>query len=156
MDPGRWTNIGGVLAYLFWHRPRVGVEPADYEGRLRDFLERLDVPAASFRLEALPFGSGGGYEDWYLVEDWTALGVLNRAAVSGRPGPAHDAVAELAEAGWGGVYALLRGPAEPPSAARWADHPDDAARAVWRRQLVLGPAPEYCLAETGSPGRSQV
>jgi hypothetical protein len=145
-----------VLAYLFWHRPRAGVDAADYERRLREFLQRLDVPAASFRLDALPFGSGGGYEDWYLVEDWAALGVLNRAAVRGRPGPAHDAAAALAEVGWGGVYELLRGPAEPPPGTRWASRPDEGAPAVWRRQLVLGPAPEFCLAEARSPDRVQV
>jgi hypothetical protein len=145
-----------VLAYLFWHRPRAGVDAADYEGRLREFLGSLDVPAASFRLDALPFGAGGGYEDWYLVEDWTALGVLNRAAVSGRPGPAHDAVAELADAGWGGIYELVRGPAEPPAGARWADRPDGDAPAVWRRQLVLGPAPEFCLAAPQSSGRARL
>jgi hypothetical protein len=145
-----------MLAYVFWHRPRHDVPAAEYEARLREFLARLEVPAASFRLDTLPFGTGGGYEDWYLVEDWSALGVLNRAAVTGRPGPAHDAVADLAEAGWGGVYALVRGPAEPPAGARWADRPGDDAPAVWRRQLVLGPAPEFCLGEERSPGRERL
>ena len=53
-----------MLAYLFWHRPREDAEPAAYEEAQRRFHERLEVPSACFRLAALPFGSGGGYEDW--------------------------------------------------------------------------------------------
>jgi hypothetical protein len=70
-----------TLAYVFWHRPREDVDPAGYEDSLRAFHATLDLPSASFRLEALPFDERGGYEDWYLVEDWARLGELNAAAV---------------------------------------------------------------------------
>jgi hypothetical protein len=150
-----------MLAYVFWHRPRSGVDTADYEAGLRELHEHLSVASASFRLTQLPFaaGSGPGYEDWYLVEDWAEVGELNAAAVTGEPREPHDAVARQMGAGWGGLYALIRGEAAPPATARWIDKPlgEDAdaflgslgAPTIWRRQMVLGPAPEFCLVEPG-------
>jgi hypothetical protein len=154
-----------LLAYVFWHRPRPGVDAARYENGLRALHAKLEVPSATFRLTQLPFAAAGGYEDWYLVEDWGSLGELNLAAVSGPRREPHDSVAALAGSGWGGVYALVRGDAAPPTSTRWIDRPDgeDAKRfldslpatTVWQRQLVLGPAPELCLVENGSPGRGR-
>ncbi len=146
---------------MFWHQPRAGVTRAEYERRLRAFHTALSERSASFRLGALPFADSEGYEDWYLVEDWADLGTLNAAAVSaGRRAP-HDSVAGIAGAGWGGVYALIRGAGEPPLTTRWLDKPDgesyqaflDSVRAptVWQRQMVLGPAPEFCLGEADGP-----
>jgi hypothetical protein len=155
-----------VLAYVFWHRPRDGVEPALYEARLRSFHAALETPSAAFRVRELPFAPGGGYEDWYLVEDWQALGTLNAAAIDERRRGPHDGVAELAAEGWGGVYAHLRGEAEPPAAARWLAKPaglgydeflaDLPGTSVWQRQLVLGPAPEFCVADGDPDGRVRV
>lgn len=152
-----------MLAYLFWHRPRPGVEAAEYEEAQREFHERLQAPSACFRLEELPFDPGAGYEDWYLAEDWRALGELNAAAIDGRRASAHDRAAALAGAGWGAVYACFRGPAVIPASVRWLHKPpgrpleevvgDIAAGVpVWRRQLVLGPAPELCV---GGGGRAR-
>ena len=53
-----------MLAYLFWHRPEEAVDPVEYEERLRGFHRALGSRSGSFRLDRLPFGSGGGYEDW--------------------------------------------------------------------------------------------
>jgi len=155
-----------MLAYLFWHRPWEGAETAAYEEAQRRFHERLEVPSACFRLAALPFGSGGGYEDWYLVEGWERLGVLNEAAVDATRGPSHDRAASMTGAGWGGLYAHLRGATEVPAGVRWEEKPLGQPSqefvgalpegAVWRRQLVLGPAPEFCLATSVSPGRERV
>jgi hypothetical protein len=145
-----------MLAYVFWHRPRAGVSPTEYESRLCAFHDQLDVPSASFRLDRLPFGDGGGYEDWYLVEGWSELGELNLRAVAGARAAPHDASARLAAEGWGGVYALLRGDRRPPESVRWMAKPAGegyqefiaglAAQTVWQRQMLLGPAPEFCLA----------
>ncbi|MBV9007496.1 MAG: hypothetical protein JO181_22710 [Solirubrobacterales bacterium] len=153
-----------MLAYVFWHQPRVGVARADYERRLRAFHTALSARSASFRLDALPFGAGDGYEDWYLVEDWADLGALNAAAVSAGRRASHDSVAGIAGEGWGGVYAPIRGAGEPPSTTRWLNKPGgesydaflDSVRAptVWQRQMLLGPAPEFCLVESG--GLSEV
>jgi hypothetical protein len=163
-----------MLAYVFWHQPQNGVVPTDYEEGLRAFHDRLAVPSASFRIESLPFAQpGGGYEDWYLVEDWTELGELNVVALSGERRTPHDDVARLAAGGWAGIYLLVRGETRPPSSTRWVSKPAGqsydafleavSAPTIWQRQMTLGPTPEFCLvdgtAETASgnsPARSQV
>src|SRR5215208_6795419 len=101
-----------VLAYLFWHRPSSAAE--QYERRLAEFHERLrtDPPAGfagsvAFRVD-VPW-MGEGYEDWYLVEDWAAIGVLNDAAVDAAHRPDHDAVAHDSAHGAGGIFRLLSG-----------------------------------------------
>jgi hypothetical protein len=155
-----------VLAYLFWHRPRASVATGHYEDLLRAFHETLAAHAPGgfasshvWRLAATPWlGGGAGYEDWYLVEDWTAVGVLNDAAVAGVRRPPHDAAAAAAGAGTAGVYRRLLGAPRPTGAlAAWFDAPAAEVGEVlaqrlgavdaslWRRQLVLGPTPEYCL-----------
>jgi hypothetical protein len=155
-----------VLAYLFWHRRRGDVDSSDYEEAQRYFHARLDLASACFRVTHLPFAQAAGYEDWYLVEDWAALGELNLAAVDPARREHHDRAAEMAAAGWGGVYALQRGSAEIPAGAEWLAKPraldsDEflsslPGGAVWRRQMVLGPAPEYCLAGRASAGRVRI
>ena len=57
----------------------------------------------------------------------------------------------------------FRGEPEPPLEARWLAKPDGqtyagfldslAARSIWQRQLVLGPAPEFCISEPGGTDR---
>ncbi len=139
-----------MLAYVFWHRPSAGVAPGDYEQGMRAFHAVLaDAPPAGF-VGSLTFARAplpwfDGYEDWYMVADWTALGVLNTAAVSARNLAAHDAVATRAEAGTGAVFALHSGELDlgEIAGATWSDTAPQAD-AVWRRQLVLGPAPQYC------------
>ncbi len=146
-----------MLAYVFWHRPHAGTHAADYERRLNAFHSRLVAPSASFRTSALPFAEGAGYEDWYLVENWTELGELNTTAVSGAIKGQHDDVADVADEGWGGIYALVRGHPQPPLATRWVSKPEREsyeaflngvqAATVWQRQMVLGPAPEFCVVD---------
>jgi hypothetical protein len=155
-----------MLAYLFWHRPKPDSDVAAYEDAQRAFHAGLDVPSACFRLAELPFGGDAGYEDWYLIEDWQELGELNRAAVDPTRGPFHNRAASSAAMGWGGVYSLMRGPAAIPDGVEWLDKrrgdpSDDFVAAlphdaVWRRQLVLGPAPEFCVSAAPSPSREQI
>lgn len=147
-----------MLAYLFWHRPRSRVEPTYYEDRLRAFHTQLGQQSASFRVAPLPFSASDGYEDWYLAPDWAEVGALNATAVSGDQRRPHDSIAELTARGWGGVYALVRGNPAPPQTARWLDKPPGTSHqtfleslpqaTVWHRQMVLGPAPEFCLVES--------
>lgn len=152
-----------MLAYVFWHRPGDGVDSADYEQGLRAFHSELDCPSGSFRLEQLPFGTGGGYEDWYLAEAWAALGQLNETAVDARRRTAHDRAAAGTARGWGGIYELIRGEPQIPAGTAWFDKPlgepsEDfiASRpeeTIWRRQMVLGPAPEFCAEVPPAPAR---
>lgn len=154
-----------MLAYVFWHRPGDDAHRARYEEGLRAFHGTLDLGSASFRLERLPFESetGGGYEDWYLVEGWSALGDLNERAVDSLHRPSHDRVAAEVTRGWGGIYELLRGEAQVPAGTEWFEKPLGeptadflAARpeeTIWRRQMVLGPAPEFCAATAARPAR---
>ncbi|MEX0894077.1 MAG: hypothetical protein WEB88_18045, partial [Gemmatimonadota bacterium] len=158
-----------MLAYTFWHWPRAGVAPADYERRQAAFHQALaEHPPAGFlgsATAAVTAPWADGYEDWYRVEDYAALGTLNEAAVSHARAASHDAAAALAEGGAGGLYALRAGePTVRPTQANWFTKPAGMAHsaliedlgplverhggALWMRQLVLGPAPEFCLQAT--------
>jgi hypothetical protein len=107
-----------VLAYVFWHAPRSIDGIAAYEAALAGFHRSLD-PAGiggfggsqAFLVQgAVWVSSPVVYEDWYLVDDFTALGELNVAAVSAHRQRPHDDVARIAAKGTAGVYALRQGP----------------------------------------------
>lgn len=166
-----------MLAYVFWHRPAADADTARYEAGLADLHASLGARppvgfhgSASLRAGELPWLDGAGYEDWYVVEDWTALGILREAAPRR---PSHDPLGQLGGRGAGGVYRLCEGHAVPSWArqAVWVDPPaggheeSDAVAllladgteaetsGLWRRELVLGPAPQYCLLTGGdAPG----
>ena len=143
-----------MLAYLFWHGPAESSDPTAYEQRLRAFHDRLRAtPPPGFRGSAA-FRATDGYEDWYLVDDWTALGVLNDAAIDAAHRGEHDAVASMAGDGAGAVYKHIAGdlPVGDSGAAEWShSRPDaDGEFALWQRQLVLGPGPEFCLLRRGA------
>ena len=172
-----------MLAYVFWHRPREGESAEAYEPLVRAFHSSLSrsapagmLASASYRVADLPWFDSPAYEDWYLLEDYAALGVLNEAAVGRGHRTSHDEVARRSGPGAGALYALLEGApgAEALAAAtlaiwveRPAQRPADALRAelaellgdglkpasgsVWQRQLVLGPAPEYCVIGAEAP-----
>ena len=83
-----------LLAYVFWHRPADGVAPEVYEALRQRFHRSLAAhPPVGLRALGLLArrrrcaGSAAttAYEDWYVVEDFAALGVLNEAAVGARP-----------------------------------------------------------------------
>jgi hypothetical protein len=169
-----------MLAYLFWHRPLESVAPDAYEQAETAFQRSLArrppvglAGSACFRVHHTPWlepRAGGArdraYEDWYLIEDYAALGVLAEAAVGRGHRSAHDGVARRSGAGCGGLYGLVEGEASASllgsiASAVWVsvaagarkpaledllgDGMDPRRSALWRRQLVLGPAPEFCL-----------
>lgn len=177
-----------MLAYVFWHRPRDPGATEPYEHALEAFHRSLArTPpvglraSAAFRVAELPWLAQpavgepvASYEDWYLVEDYTALGVLNEAAVAHGHASAHDEIAQRFAAGAGGLYALIEGHADAASLGRaskavWIARPlgvgarrrglgellgdgiDPAHASLWRRQLVFGPAPEFCLLASEVP-----
>jgi hypothetical protein len=161
-----------MLAYVFWHRPAPEVESGIYEQALEHFHRSLArtppegfTGSACYHAAELPWLDGGtAYEDWYFVENYTALGVLNEAAVGHGHHTPHDDLAHRFGAGAGGLYGLIEGHSpqlEEASLAVWVarspgvqrrvlgellgDGMDPRHASLWRRQLVLGPAPEYCL-----------
>jgi hypothetical protein len=166
-----------VLAYLSWHRPAPKVQAAAYEQALEQFHRSLAHRppsgfrgSATFRAVELPWLAGDGdadaqaaYEDWYLLDDWSALGVLEEAAVAHGHMSSHDRIASLSGRATGAVYRFIEGHAalEETHVAVWVarssghDHPslsallgdgmDPAVDGLWRRCVGLGPAPEFCL-----------
>ena len=150
----------GALAYVFWHRPAPGVDEASYAARMRAFHAALDRRGSvTFAIRRTPWDDGfPAYEDWYPVAGWADLGRLNAEAVDRARRGAHDAAAHLAAWGAGGVYARIRGASgwRDASVATWLAKPAGATyagflaglpegSAVWQRQLVLGPAPEFAI-----------
>ncbi|MCE0537017.1 hypothetical protein LWF15_16060 [Kineosporia rhizophila] len=163
-----------TLSYTFWHRPQNGISPEGYERDLALFHERLAMLGAgqvpgylasyTLRVPPLPWQSTPGYEDWYLIDGYASLGVLAEAAVDETRLERHDALAGAVLDGTGGLYGLRAGTA-PPVEGAWVGwgrkragvsyaelFSDLEARvetgsltAVWQRQLVLGPAPEFRL-----------
>jgi hypothetical protein len=167
-----------VIAYLFWHAPRrQEVDRDSYEQAAEGLHRSLrrSRPAGLLRSALLRAGSvpwlegQGWYEDWYLVEDFCALGVLNEAAVAVGHRSAHDQIARRYGEGAGGVYKLIEGGCDSidHSLAIWVSRPAGAAArglgdmlgdgmdheraSLWRRQMVLGPGPEYCLLAGETP-----
>jgi len=165
-----------MLAYVFWHRPAEGIAQDVYETAIARFHRSLAarppagfVRSACLRAAALEWLGGiDGYEDWYVVEDFVAIGVLNAAAVAHGHVSAHDEAARRAGPGTGSIFRLLEGAAAPDEArvAIWIDKPrglpapllagllgdgmDHEHAGLWQRQLSLGPAPEFCVL-AGSP-----
>jgi hypothetical protein len=152
-----------LLAYVFWHVPAPSAP--DYEERLRAFHASLRGQfdrSTTFALPAVPWlGGAPGYEDWYVVDDFAALGRLNEVAVTGARRQPHDAAAAVVRAGTAGVMAHVAGPLLPehPGWAVWLPKPAGTAyddwhaeladaigdASAWQRQMVLGPASEYCV-----------
>ncbi|MBT8399028.1 MAG: hypothetical protein KJO98_01015 [Rhodothermia bacterium] len=174
------------LSFLLWHWYLDGVSEHEYERALSAFHTALRedppdgfVDSGVVRFDGLPWiaASGPVYQDWYVITDFTAMGVLNEGAVGGsRKGP-HDDVAAMAADGVGGLYALEAGPGPAASSgfyhwlrkpkgrttAEYLDSLRDLSRAcegsLWRRQMNLGTAPEYCLIadrRTDVPGTEHV
>ncbi|HEY7347191.1 MAG TPA: hypothetical protein VH599_02645 [Ktedonobacterales bacterium] len=161
-----------MLAYFFTHWPLESIPSEHYEAALRSFHQSLAAhPPQGFHqswviaVQGLPWANRGlaAYEDWYLVDDFAALGVVNEAAVSAPHQETHTAVARMTGAGKGGVYALVQGACEPAQIryAAWFGKPagmtyaaclqqlatitNQPGAALWLRQMVLGPGLEFCL-----------
>jgi hypothetical protein len=169
-----------VLAYVFWHTPAAGAEVEEYEQSQLAFHRSLAhsrpvgmTGSVLARVGELPWLGAPAYEDWYLLEDYAALGVLNSAAVGRGHRTAHDRAAHRVGAGTAALFALLDGAphtaalgqrslsvwverpfgSQPPMLADMlADGAGDGGASLWRRQLVLGPAPELCLLCDDPPG----
>lgn len=108
----------------------------------------------SFELPWL--GARRGYEDWYPTGGFGDLQGLNRAAVGPALRAAHDRPALAAAGGAGGLHTVHSGrPDLHATTVSWVAKPRGttygdfhaglpAVPCLLRRQLVLGPAPEFC------------
>jgi hypothetical protein len=151
-----------LLAYVFSHRPADGVDVAAYEASLRRFHAELAKAALMGFIESATFAIGGGYSDWYLLENTAAMEVLNAAAVSGSRAPAHDSAARMAVDGTGKLLSLAAGRPSmdegfevrfgKPAGMQYKDlyarlepWTNEPGVSLWRRMMVLGPSPEFCL-----------
>jgi hypothetical protein len=166
-------------ALIAFHRSLAHSPPFGFEGSAafriaeapwagtREPPEPGDAPAGATPDPPAPSAAGAWYEDWYLVEDFAALGVLNEAAVARGHRTSHDRAAKGLGHATAGVYRLIEGELSTPRAlaqcthATWVapaagagsaelgamlgDGADARGSSVWQRQLVLGPAPEFCV-----------
>ena len=147
---------------MFFHRPGTGVEAPPYEAALRRFHASLASEPPPGFISSTTYRVGNGYADWYLVDNSAALDRLNEAAVKGARSSPHDAVAHMSADGAGKLLMLRSGSArtEPGFEIRFSkpagmSYPelyerlkpwtDRAEVSLWRRMMVLGPAPEFCL-----------
>ena len=166
-----------MLAYIFWHRPVANADRGRYEESILRFQAALAgakppgfIAAVSFRIEAVPWlNDQPGYEDWCVLQGSWAMDPLNAFAVAGVVQAPHDHVAAQMEQGQGGIYAHAGGETPPPaqSAVYWLTRPRGIdwraalapvraacpAANMWRRQMVLGPAPEFGISV---PGDSEI
>lgn len=150
------------MAYVFSHRPADGVDVVAYENSLRRFHAELAKAALSGLIDSATFSVGAGYSDWYLLENTAAMDGLNAAAVSGARAAAHDSAARMAADGAGKLLSLATGTASMNEGFKvrfgkpagmpykdlyarletWTNAPEVS---LWRRMMVLGPPPEFCL-----------
>jgi len=161
----------GPLAWIFWHSRARTVAETDYRAALLDFHNLLhpgDIEgffgSRILRYDSLPWlpaAVAEVYEDWYFLRDSAALDVLEEAAIGARRKTTHDAVARLASTATAGLYRLRRGNASSPiSRCCWLTKPagesyesffarfdriQDGTFALFSRQMVLGPTPEFVL-----------
>ena len=151
-----------MIAYLFFHEIAPDGDALRYEDGLRRFHEALAGAGVPGFAGSRTYRLGPQYCDWYLVESSASLDPLNDAAVSGQRSASHADVASLAtnftgkllkltagqysaDAGievrfakpHGMTYAHLYRLLEP-----WTSRSDVS---LWRRMMVLGPPPEFCL-----------
>ncbi|HUZ86580.1 MAG TPA: hypothetical protein VNF26_06465 [Candidatus Baltobacterales bacterium] len=134
-----------------------------YEAALRAFHASLAAARPQGFGGSCSYRIGGGYADWYLVDDSAALDRLNEASVGNRARASHDMVAHISSEGAGKLLTLVSG--EPRSESGFETRfskprgmtyrelyerlnsltarPDVT---LWRRMMVLGPPPEFCLA----------
>jgi hypothetical protein len=160
-----------MLAYVFWHWRRAEVPEPSYVELQRRFhaalagappLGFLGSHSAAIRGVSWAAAGADAYEDWYVLDGTAALDPLNDAAVTASRQSPHDAAAAAAQGGTAGLYRLRRGSGiGVHRTAAWFAKPDgmsygelyaaleslllSTGGALWGRQMVLGPTPEFCL-----------
>jgi hypothetical protein len=151
-----------LVAYLFFHELAPGADAVGYEEGLRRFHAALAGAGVPGFIGSRTYRVGPQYCDWYVVATSAALDPLNDAAVSGRRSASHSDVARLAVNFTGKLLTLAAGEydSDARSEVRFSKphgvtYPDLYRRlepwtnrpgvSMWRRMMVLGPPPEFCL-----------
>jgi len=161
-----------MLAYVFWHWRQPTIEQQEYETDLLAFHRTLQtnkpdgfIRSAVFSINAAPWLATDrlAYEEWYLLDDSSAMDRINHAAVNGPCEEPHNRVARHAAGGTGGLYRLRAGQEIHATAkfATWFQKPagmsykefdvqmspvvKDNGAALWARTMTLGPTTEFCL-----------
>jgi hypothetical protein len=159
-----------MLAYVFWHWRYLHIEKLSYQQLLVDFHMALRAQkpvgfhySTVFQVEHVPWLSmvGEAYEEWYILENSAALDSLNEAAITGLCREPHHQVARSAAGGTAGLYRLHASRMTTAHVASWFSKPSgmsyetlyqtlqaqtkQSSGTLWERQMVLGPAPEFCL-----------
>ena len=157
-----------MLAYVFWHWPQPGVDTETYLDHLVSFHRTLNANkpigfngSRVFRMRDPSWleTTGYAYEDWYLLDDSSALDRINEAAVSGVCEAPHNLVAREAAGGTAGLYRIKSGDVfVEPHFAVWLSKPDGVSYAdfystlqpivtgaLWQRQMTLGPTTEFLI-----------
>lgn len=157
-----------MLAYVFWHWPQPGVDTETYVDHLISFHRTLNAHkpvgfngSRVFRMRGPSWleTTGDAYEDWYLLDDSSALDRINEAAVSGVCEVPHNLVAREAAGGTAGLYRIKSGDVfVEPRFAVWLSKPDAVSYAhfystlqpivtgaLWQRQMTLGPTTEFLI-----------
>ena len=157
-----------MLAYVFWHWPQPGVDAETYVDHLVSFHRTLNANkpvgfngSRVFQMHGVSWldTTGDAYEDWYLLDDSSALDRINEAAVSGPCEAPHNLVAREAAGGTAGLYRIKIGsPFSEPRFALWLSKPTVISYAdfytklepiitgaLWQRQMTLGPTTEFLI-----------
>jgi hypothetical protein len=170
--PRGYHFMSAPLGYVFSHWPLPGISRRRYERKLVAFQDSLKangpeglVDVLSFRVQGLPWANvrSSSCEDWYVVRDFAAMGALNDAVVSDANREAHGEVANEASGGAGALYKMRYGNLgladarfetwiRKPAQTTYQEFLERLSRLVadrktdlWQRQMVLGPAHEFCL-----------
>ena len=165
-----------MFAYVFWHQRDDAYSAQLYEEGLASFHTRLSalgvkgfLGSFTFKVSGVPWITGEGYEDWYLVAGLGVLEEINSLISDPIIRGLHDSVARMSVNGKGTILAHVKG--DPTlinaSNACWLSKPratsyDDfygdidsvisgLAASVWRRQLALGPNPEFLVISHTQP-----
>ncbi|MBY0505507.1 MAG: hypothetical protein K2X03_16460 [Bryobacteraceae bacterium] len=161
-----------MIAYLFWHTPRAGVDEAQYAAKLIHFHEELEqlgsgstglaLDPVAYSLPEVPWipVNRSVYLDVYAMDSTSRMETLNSAAVSGPMLQPHQEIAALYGSGAGSLYDVRAGQLGPATDSYWFAKPQGMTYAeldallnplitpgvaLLRRLMVLGPSPEFCL-----------
>ena len=164
-----------MLAYVFWHQRDKTITREEYQAKLKEFHQVLQIrkPQGFFfslvlEVARLPWMTEGSevYEDWYILENSAALDALDEAAVTGACHEPHNQIARLAGNGTGGLYRLKNEEIDSAKLsgiryANWFRKPNGVSYnglydllhrshierqgTLWQRQMTMGPALEFCL-----------